>query len=247
MVYHEKLVVAIKSKGKVLREFNNDVYIPFGSDYSIFLKNKDCNRKVLVNISIDGKDVLDCNSLIIDPSTDVELKGFMNSTSVNNKFRFIEKTNQISKHRGNNVEDGLVEVKYRFEEFTNYKCGYSIEPNDVVWTTMVYNPIHRDSSAIDTAVYGTFCSQANTDGITVPGATTHQGFENGSIGDLESLTYNIILRLKGKVPTKNRIKKLKSKKISKPITVKTKLRCNTCGRRWKSNIKFCGDCGTYLI
>ena len=39
MMYNNKLVAAIKSNGKVLREFGEEVYIPFGSEYSILIKN----------------------------------------------------------------------------------------------------------------------------------------------------------------------------------------------------------------
>ena len=35
--------------------------------------------------------------------------------------------------------------------------------------------------------------------------------------------------------------------VKKPITVKTKLTCPTCGRKAKSTMKYCGNCGTYLI
>ena len=59
MMYNNKLAVAIKSAGKVLREFNKDeVYVPFGNEYSIFVKNMNSVR-ALVKVSIDGVDVGD--------------------------------------------------------------------------------------------------------------------------------------------------------------------------------------------
>jgi hypothetical protein len=35
MMYSNKLAVAIKANGKVLREFKDEVYIPFGQEYSL--------------------------------------------------------------------------------------------------------------------------------------------------------------------------------------------------------------------
>jgi len=244
-MYNEKLIVVIKSNGKVLREFNDEVYIPFGSDYSIFIKNKDINRKALINISIDGEDVLDGNSMIIDPNTDTELKGFMDGNNVNNKFRFIEKTDKISAHRGNHIEDGLVEVTYRFEEINNHKSV-----TDVMW---MYPYYFSNYSPMTTSIYYSSnlsstpraVSSTNTDGITVKGQETSQGFIDGYIDNLESLTYTIILKLKGQRHSRKK-NKSKIKQVRKPITIKTKLKCSSCGRRWKSSIKFCGDCGTYL-
>lgn len=245
MMYNKKLIVVIKSNGKVLREFNDEVYIPFGSDYSIFIKNKDCNKKALVNISIDGKDVLDGNSIVISTNTDIELKGFMGGKNVNNKFRFIEKTDKIDAHRGNHIEDGLVEVTYRFEELSKFKNNidnmmwiYNYYPTDVKYTSTNYY-----SSNISSEYRAN--SSINTDGITVKGQETSQSFIDGYIGNLESLTYTIILKLKGKRHS-NRKNKSKIKQVSNPITVKTKLQCSSCGRLWKSSIKFCGSCGTYL-
>ena len=58
MVYQDKFVVSVKVNGKVLREHDKDhVYLPFGSEYSILLKNLE-SRKALVTINIDGKNAL---------------------------------------------------------------------------------------------------------------------------------------------------------------------------------------------
>jgi len=39
MMYESKLAAAIKVDGKVLREFKDTVHIPFGSEYTVLLKN----------------------------------------------------------------------------------------------------------------------------------------------------------------------------------------------------------------
>lgn len=245
MVYNNQFIVVIKHKGKVLREFSgNAVRLPFGSDYSIALRNKDSSRKALVEVFVDGKDALDGNSIIVGPNQTTELKGFMKGSTVKNKFRFIEKTDEISKYRGNFMEDGLVEIKYSFEE-----------PQTIQWASLVTDntPRARSSFYSDTKFTSSFCSRTdqvigcsskniNDSGITVPGAETKQDFQTGVIG-ATGFKSSIIIHLKGETTA---TLKTKRKRVKRPITVKTKIRCSTCGRRWRSSMKYCGNCSTYL-
>lgn len=113
-MYNSKLVAIVKVDGKVLREMGDTVYLPFGSEYSIQVKNLH-NTKALISIEVDGTDVLDGKQLIIEPNKTSELEGFMRGQKVTNKFRFIEKTQEISDFRGDEIEDGLVKISYQFE------------------------------------------------------------------------------------------------------------------------------------
>ena len=244
MVYNNNLIAVIKHKGRILREFKgNTVRLPFGSDYSIYIKNKDTIRKVVIQVKVDGKDVLDGNSLLVDPRSTVELKGFMKGSVVKNKFRFIEKTDEISKHRGNFVEDGLIELEYQFEEYLP-TVTWTYAPDYYGYyysSTPVFSNRWEGSSCLTSNNTKALSSFNNDSGITVPGAETHQSFNRGNVGNLESVKYNIIINLKGEEITNN-----KKKIIKKPITVRTKLQCPTCGRHWSSNLKYCGNCSTYL-
>lgn len=116
-MYKNNFVMAIKANGKVLREFEDTTYIPFGSEYSILLKNLDPKRKVKVTIHIDGQDALDGTSMIIDPKSELDLKRFIKNGNLSegNAFKFIEKTEKIEQFRGNRAEDGLITVKYEFQ------------------------------------------------------------------------------------------------------------------------------------
>ena len=53
-MYGNKIAAAIKVSGKVLREFKDTVYIPFGSEYTILVKNLNTKR-ACVNIYLDGE------------------------------------------------------------------------------------------------------------------------------------------------------------------------------------------------
>ena len=115
-MYSDRLAVAIKVNGKVLREFKDTVYIPFGSEYSIFIKNVHSLR-CMVRVSVDGQDATEGVSLIVPANSSVELERFIKGGNLNegNRFKFIERTSKIEEHRGIRAEDGLVRIEYEFE------------------------------------------------------------------------------------------------------------------------------------
>ena len=116
MMYHNKLAVALKSAGRVLREQKDTVYVPFGTEYSILIKNLNSVR-ASVTVSIDGTDATENVSLIIDPNKEIELTRFIKNGNLNegNRFKFIERTSNIEQHRGVGVEDGLIRIEFEFE------------------------------------------------------------------------------------------------------------------------------------
>jgi hypothetical protein len=115
MMYHNKLVAVVKCNGKVLREDGDLVTLPFGSDYSILLKNLS-SQKASIEISIDGNDVLNYQSLLLDPNSEIELMGALRGTDVRNRFRFIQKTKAVQDHRGDKIDDGMIRIEYAFEK-----------------------------------------------------------------------------------------------------------------------------------
>jgi len=117
MMYSNKLVASLKANGKILREFKDTVYIPFGSEYSFLLKNLHTTRAV-VNIFIDGTDIVE-GGLVLDPGREVDLERYVKSgnLSAGNKFKFIERTAAIEDGpRGVKLEDGLVRIEFQYEK-----------------------------------------------------------------------------------------------------------------------------------
>jgi len=115
MTFKDQFVVEVKADGQILRVRDGAVYLPFGCEYSILLKNLN-SRKASVKVTIDSEDVLDGHSLILDPLVTHELQGFLRGTTAKNRFRFIQKTKEIQEHRGDKVGDGLVRVEFAFEK-----------------------------------------------------------------------------------------------------------------------------------
>lgn len=268
MVFNANLVAVIKQNGKILREtksdggynINNRVYIPFGAEYTILLKNLN-TRKALVTVEIDGREAI--SDLIVHPNSNVELERFFeDNMDKGRKFRFIEKTDNIRNYRGDKIEDGIVRITYQFEEpnfwhtrytywstFTDQTIGgggntwggSSGDVGDNITTpTYTSNSKFVDNSMYELGNVFLNCSnQVNEDGITVEGDYSDQSFVYGNIGPLDPELHCINIELKGQYPNKGEVKK--------PLTTKTKTRCEYCGKLNTSKNKFCPDCGAALI
>ena len=117
MMYSNKLVASLKANGKILREFKDTVYIPFGSEYSFLLKNLHTQRAV-VNIFIDGDNIVE-GGLVIDAGREVNLERYIKNGNLTegNRFKFIERTQAVEDGpRGIKLEDGLIRIEFQFEK-----------------------------------------------------------------------------------------------------------------------------------
>ncbi len=79
---------------------------------------------------------------------------------------------------------------------------------------------------------------ANETGITVPGSKSTQSFQTTYVNALEPEVHNIVLRIVGDLGH--------NKPVEKPVEVKHKQECTTCGKKNKATAKFCSECGTAL-
>jgi hypothetical protein len=236
MMYSLNFAAAIKVDGKILREFGDAVYLPFGSEYEIRLKNINTTR-TKVTIEIDGETVTG-GGLILNPLETVDLERFIRNGNLTegNRFKFIERTNKIENHRGIKLEDGLITIRYEFE--LNIPDWTYTRPSNL---NNYRNPLNSGDSIL---YKSTVMANANTTrsvsetGITVEGSKSEQKFSTtkwkGSIGNAGVLN----IRLLGETE--------ENKKIREPVTVKTKLECKTCGTINSVTSKFCSECGTSL-
>lgn len=254
-MYNQKLVASIKANGKILREFKDTVYIPFSSEYQIVLKNLDTVR-ALVNITLDGTDVCP-GGLVLSPGQTVDLERWIKNGNLTegNRFRFIERTTQIEKHKGIGLEDGIINITYQFEQ---PPVRYTTQPT-TVWNTTVgpgrpqdmiipMGGIARSISQNSNAAWvspqsghdGVTCSSAscNDVGITVPGSRSEQTFQTTNWFPTLTEKHSIVLRLLGETPD--------NKPVEQAVTVKSKPKCTTCGKVNKATSAFCSACGTAL-
>jgi hypothetical protein len=308
MMYSNKLVTSLKANGKILREFKDTVYIPFGSEYSFLIKNLHSTRAV-VNIFIDGEDVVP-GGLVVDAGREVDLERFVKNGNLRegNKFKFIERTESIENGpRGVKLEDGLVRVEFQYEQprpvlnipdqywnkqvynnnlargfgnsGTSGSTGDWCAPAGATYSTSEYKgttdkftltasgsvsqmnvggvmrgidyskngeaTAQAASAAINqvapnTTEYHDGCATMdwNDVGITVPGSKSEQKFQHVTMGTMEPTKHTMVIKLLGETPG--------NKPVLKPVTVKHKPKCVTCGKQNKANAKFCTECGTAL-
>lgn len=267
-MYNQKLVASIRANGKILREFKDTVYMPFGAEYSILLKNLNTVRAI-VNIYIDGENTTP-GGLVLNAGQQVDFERSLANGSLTegNKFKFIERTGKIEDHRGIKLEDGLIRVEYQFEKIFKRQDGIQwnqikgMPPAQGYWTDTT---VLRSSGIVYDSHPGVTCSdmtyatasmsvgatltgsstqsfnaapQTET-GITVAGSKSEQKFTTVSSFATEAEKHTIVLKLLGETED--------NKMIREPITVKSKPKCTTCGKQNKATAKFCSECGTALV
>jgi len=278
MTYQNQLVVVVKCNGKILREDNGVVSLPFGSEYSLLLKNLN-SRRASIKITIDGQDILDNSSLVIEPNQETELQGFLTGMIAKNRFKFIQKTKEIQDHRGDKIDDGIIRIEFAFEKPSVIKRDVIVEhhhyndfwhlpiyrydyyeyrpirsfynSNEVIcssageYTSKVSSSGEHSSNGKspndDIQVYNCSLDNLSTpqqdEGITVKGNEIAQAFHSTYLRELDPSEV-ITIRLKGF--------KDDGKPVVEPKTTKTRITCSTCGRRCRSNMKYCSNCGTFL-
>ena len=248
------MVAAIKADGKILREFGEKVYMPFGKEYSILLKNIN-SQKAVVDIWIDGTKVTS-SGLVLNPNSEFELERFIENLNAGNRFKFIERTSKVESNRGIMLEDGLIKIEFRFEKKPVFYKPYDYERttlrsdgSDGYYSKQVTNSYTMDAELPECMnTSEVVCRAANNEiktsvplndkGITVKGSISEQKFNLTTVSELESERHTIVFQLVGKTDDNTQ--------LSKPVTVKMKPKCITCGKVNKATSKFCSDCGTGL-
>ena len=298
MMYSQKLAAAIKVNGRVLREHKDTVYIGFGSEYTILIKNLNTVR-ALVNIYIDGENIVP-GGLVLNAHQEIDLERSVKNGNLNsgNRFKFIERTGAVEEHRGVKLEDGLIRIEHQFEiprpvinvapvwnTYKNttgdyvYPAGLTSEYPGVVdkysnskttggWiqasgatfsqvnvggvlrgvdysageatkaaAAQAINQVAPQASEMHDGM-ATMDSYFNDVGITVPGSKSDQKFQTTYMGALDPQVHNMVIRLLGETPN--------NKPVEKPVTVKSKQKCDTCGHLNRATANFCTKCGTSL-
>lgn len=312
MVYKDGFIACCKVDGKILREDAGVVTLPFGCEYSVLLKNLTSVR-AQVKVSVDGTDATEGTWLIVPANGELELERYIRNGNFDrgNRFKFIERTEQIEANKGVGASDGLIRVEYKSEVVQNVVDETVIRrryiddwyPVPRPYYPRLYSPqntpwcgdngiTYGGSSGVQYGQQNVGMSQSNTTvtnsssvpgrgrrssgisgssarmgasrlasarslkpsfsagaqnivrsaslnnvGITVPGSESSQKFVSGSWFKTETTSHVIVLQLRGRMA---------GKVVKTAVTVKSKAKCSTCGTVNKSNMKFCGKCGTAL-
>jgi len=273
MMYSNKLVASLKANGKILREFKDTVYIPFGSEYSFLLKNLHTSRAV-VNIFIDGDNIVE-GGLVLDPGREVDLERYIKNGNLTegNRFKFIERTAVIEDGpRGVKLEDGLIRIEFQFEkpyvppQWNNKSSWISASGS----TTLASYNVNGAMRGVDFSKNGAIMAQAasasvdkycadngimNTSEVH-DGAATMDWMPANDVGitvpgskstqKFQSVTMGTMEIEKHSMVIKLLGETPDNKPVLKPVTVERKPECVTCGKKNKVHSKFCTECGTAL-
>jgi hypothetical protein len=270
MMYRNNLVATIKVGGKILREQNDSVAVPFGSEYSVFLKNMSTVR-ALVKLSIDGEEATDGTWVIIPANSSVELERFIRNGNFErgNRFKFIERSAAVEDHRGVGAEDGLVRVEYQFEKVsppltTNYMWYNSGNwgngggtPKSPRWgdgflrSMSVSNSLYKSSGSTNSnEVVSNYMAQSRGIECNVPQETS-VNTAGITVAGSESTQKFVqgewfATEDQSHVIVLHLVGAVAGNPVKQAVTVQHKPKCTTCGRVNKATNKFCSQCGTSL-
>jgi hypothetical protein len=251
MVYQKDFVAVVSCEGKILREERYEgvdvIKIPFGSHYSIRLKNLS-NKKCRVKIEVDGKNIADNKYFLIDGNTEQEIERFLeDNISEGHKFKFIKKTSEISNYRGDRIDDGIIRIEYAFEYKTPQLIveGSSYINNNDRGEWWFGPPVYGCGTVRRNMLFDTNIScntEINTlsleEGFTAKGEKSNQQFNTVNDYATYEETRVINIRLMGYDSS--------GSKVVKPITTSEKLTCENCGKSSSSFNNFCPRCGSAI-
>lgn len=277
MMYQNKFVVAVKVGGKILRESGDSVAIPFGSEYTILVKNLHTVRAKF-RISIDGEST-DHAWFVAGPYASVEIERFSKDGDLTRgrRFKFIERTNDIENHRGIKADDGLIRVEYQIEQVPVFS-PISITGN---WPNAIPNTPYN---------FGTYCNSSGVTGSSVRSrslqalgsltltksstqggddfafASEHgQNMATNQIANAQQAVNEIGITVAGSESTQRFVTvndfpsgpseaiviHLRGRINDVPVTVaRTVIRsrvCASCGKKSAGSAEFCWKCGTSLV
>ena len=228
------------------------------------------SRKAKVKISIDGVDVLNGQSLLINPNDTTELEGFLNDYIAKNKFKFIPKTKEISEFRGDKIDDGLIRIEFWYEKlkpitqqinqvfnhispWVTYKQPiYDYNPT---WITTTSNMIPKSMQvdylrSIDNNICQTSFTAHN---CSLNNSVSLKSFDEGITVKGEEISQEFKYGNIGVLEENSNVIILRlvgfndiGDKVEKVVTVRDKLQCRICGKISGSVSKFCDRCGGYL-
>jgi hypothetical protein len=269
-MFSKNIVIAVKKDGKVLRESNGEVQIPFNSEYSLLIKNLE-SRKAVLKVSIDGNDVLDGHKIVLLPNVSIDLEGFLKDSVAKNKFKFIERTEKIEDFRGTKVDDSMIRAEFWFEKeqpivqeitYSHHHDYWYVLPYDPYWNhptvTWKYNggTIADGGLSYTTTNGSNYSNRTFVTGKSIDNTNCNSVNVNNDIGITvkgNEIHQDFSSTYVGNLEDQSHVIVLKLKgysgnsiKIEKPLFVREKLECEICGTKNDSSSKFCKECGNFL-
>lgn len=237
MMYSNGFALAVKREGQVLRESRSQggppvVYLPFESEYSVFVKNTN-DRRALVKVTIDGTDV--GAEFVIDAHSFMDLERFVLDGDLfrGRKFKFV-RADDIRVQDPTSSENGIVRVECWLEKRprrsmlrtsgVDFFHDHS-RPGDIIGCSM------PASYRVENASMLGFVESDR--GATVEGGLSNQSFQTTSFSGRE--THSTVLELY-----------LRGSKAAVTVNATRRQVCSNCGKKPRRKDTYCPNCGSRL-
>ena len=237
-MYKNGFAMCVMHNGKILKETDRRVTIPFDSHYQVRLINKN-SKRCSCDLFINGEKV---ERFRIDRFKSMDIERFIDGNNdMGRKFRFISlKSNDVKDK--NDIDNGLIEAHFYLEsneshirEIHHYHYDHIIREDsyippyippykypytDLIPLSPMYNTDNSGAVNLSFSSYNT-----SNLGATVRGNQSNQKFMN--VDDMELENTSVILKLKLFGGDIELIRQY----------------CAGCGRKSRQGDKYCGNCG----
>jgi len=269
-MYSNKLAIAIKVDGVILKEVGDNTYLNFGSEYSILIKNLNTKRAI-VKITIDGTPV-SSGGFVVNANSSIDIERFVKNNESGNRFKFIEMTDTIEQNRGHGIEDGLVRVEFQFEkdmpvltwgdashdDYYSHTSTGDWDGGNVVGKGILRGAGSdkkggaRRITASGTGYSPMYSCTTTTTTFKTPEAVTTSDSGITVPGSVSDQKFTQVSSFPLEDATHVMVLNIRGvTEANRPVKVATpsrqKPKCVTCGRVNKAIAKFCTECGTSLI
>lgn len=274
-MHSNKVTAAILVDGKSLFEDKANVYIPFGKEYQVFIKNdNDFDIKVVIGVGLNfGED-----AFYIKKKSKKTISGF----SYQGKFysyKFIEKNEAIKKNRISNSMDCCIsitvhkaqpDINVLFNEstkiqknspfITNGQHG-NIKPREIDTSKIEGCISENELKKLQDKLKGRDFLEYDNIGSDSNLRATFNSVASNTL----SVDFNEGMTTFGKPISEDSIPKPSSmgylfvfcvslkgvdeegNKIIKPLLAKDNIKCTICDKKCKPSDSFCSSCGSYII
>lgn len=258
-------VIAVLNNGKVLREVNGTVFLPFNSEYTIRVKNP-TGYRVGVVIDVDGTEITN-GKVVIDPRDSIDLKRMLVNGDMYNgpALKFVPLSDGRVQDPTSS-ENGVIKVRF-YKEVSipkNYTYGsdyYRVKFSDVDNTVGTDPGFLRNlgSSAVRNAqtkgivgqsIFGssaeTLCSSHDSfSGNIERRVTCSTAGQAGATVEGSNVSQQFKQVSMEFEPFACATLVLRMRGLEEPVFSKSKekLYCTNCGGKIKITDNFCGKCG----
>jgi hypothetical protein len=270
-MYSNGFVVSVKINGVTVGEKDNfKVAMPFDTEYSLMLKNRN-DRKAVAKVYIDGEEVTKTGKLILDANSTLNLERYIEDMDNGAKFKFVPLSNNEVKDEGDS-EKGFIEVRFQLVKPTQSQV--------IMHEEHIYHHKHHYNDYWDYPVYkgpfyycGGVGNSASSSGLnvnnTVSGNFTSLNCNSLATNSNDTVSYNakiednkLIEEVGATIKGSNSSQKfsysyvgelesqetvirfqLVGTKDKETIKLYKKTHCTKCGKKYDVNDKYCSDCG----